>query len=111
MAGDYVIHDNTIDNVVRPKRATSRDGIISLDGNDVNELTARDEQHDRIKKSRRLIDKLIELETIRLPTRKKMQMTTQNENFDSGNSSKSGNITVPGISNDETINEKTDEYT
>ena len=35
---DYVIYDNADDNAVRPGTATSRDGTITRDANDVTEL-------------------------------------------------------------------------
>ena len=38
---DYVIYDNADDNAVRPGTATSRDGTITRDANDVTELNER----------------------------------------------------------------------
>ena len=38
---DYIIYDNADDNAVRPGTATSRDGTITRDANDVTELNER----------------------------------------------------------------------
>ena len=38
---DYVIYDNADDNAVRPGTATSRDGTVTRDANDVTELNER----------------------------------------------------------------------
>ena len=43
---DYVIHDNADDNAVRPGTATSRDGTITRDANDVTELNERSKMNE-----------------------------------------------------------------
>ena len=43
---DYVIYDNADDNAVRPGTATSRDGTITRDANDVTELNERTKKNE-----------------------------------------------------------------